>query len=105
MKISGITGVGSTLPQQDMAQKANGTFAEVRAQLAVKDKGIEALFGGDLIPQLRKLEHSVTTGQKIPPEQLLALQIRTGELGMRVELVSKMAESLISTFKRLQNPQ
>lgn len=105
MKISGVAGVGAALPQQGVAQKAGGTFAEVRAELLSKDKGIEALFGGDLVPQLRKLEQSVVSGQKIPPEQLLALQIRAGDLGMRVELVSKMAESLISTFKRLQNPQ
>lgn len=44
-------------------------------------------------------------GSAISPRELITLQIRAGEIGLSVELVSKIADGILGTAKRLQTQQ
>ncbi|NDC38453.1 MAG: hypothetical protein EBZ48_10425, partial [Proteobacteria bacterium] len=59
----------------------------------------------DSFGELRKLEQAVLSGKKFSPEELLTFQLKATDAHLRVEMLSKVAESAISTAKRLQNPQ
>lgn len=67
---------------------------------------INRFLGDDkTLNDIDKIQKQINTGVKFKPEQLLAYQIRAGKLHLRVELVSKVAESANSTTKRLQSSQ
>lgn len=44
-------------------------------------------------------------GGALSPRELIALQIRAGEIGLSVELVSKIADGILGTARRLQTQQ
>ncbi|MCB0330296.1 MAG: hypothetical protein KDD70_11540 [Bdellovibrionales bacterium] len=57
----------------------------------------------DPFQAMKVLTERVTSGAQMKPRELLMFQIRAGEYGMTVELVSKVAESGSSSLRRLQN--
>jgi len=44
-------------------------------------------------------------GGAISARELIAYQIKAGEFGLHVELISKVADGVLSTVRRLQNSQ
>lgn len=53
--------------------------------------------------ELIKLREGLLAGKAFTPQELLRYQIVAGNFGLRVELVSKVADGLLTTVKRLQN--
>ena len=76
-----------------------GRFEQV---LQAKLDGLSQLLGGDA-NQLQKIEAGIMRGQKLSAPELLVYQIKAGQFGLRVELVSKLAESLAGSWRRLQS--
>jgi len=52
-----------------------------------------------------ELRERLFHGDSLTPRDLIALQIRAGELGVSVELVSKIADGILGIARRLQTPQ
>src|SRR4051812_18311221 len=59
----------------------------------------------DPIQQLDALRQSLKTQQTLSPRQLLAYQVEVNQLGLRIEMLSKVADTALTVTKRLQNGQ
>ena len=103
MKITSVSNLSMNTAQEKAAGHIGTSFQQVRQNLQVEAS--PTLFGPDTGMQLRNLEHIAMSGGKLTPAQLITYQIKAGDFGLRVQLVSKVAESAVSTLKRLQNPQ
>jgi hypothetical protein len=57
------------------------------------------------IGEANRLRAALDRGQSLSPRELIALQIHAGEVGIRVELVSRVVESALGAVRRLQSPQ
>lgn len=60
---------------------------------------------GDAHAELVGFRDKILSGKQFSHQELLYFQVRAGELGMKVELCSKLAESLSSTLKKFQQSQ
>ncbi len=58
---------------------------------------------GDIHQELMSFRSQLVRGKEFQPQELLYYQIRAGQYGVKVELVSRLAESVNHTVKRLQN--
>lgn len=76
-------------------------FGQVLAQ--IRQDTQSAQVSRDPFAAMRELTQKIESGTSISSKELLLYQIRAGEYGMRVELVSKLADSANSSLKRLQN--
>jgi len=76
-------------------------FGHVLAQ--IRQDTQSAKVSADPFAAMRELTQRIESGTRISSKELLLYQIRAGEYGMRVELVSKLADSANSSLKRLQN--
>jgi hypothetical protein len=56
-----------------------------------------------LTDHINKVQQKLIDKNSFSPRELLLLQVQMGRFNLQVELVSKAAESVSSTFKRLQN--
>lgn len=81
--------------------QSNQSFEQVLQQTR---SAIENLIGGRLGSGFNQLDGAIKKGFKLSPQELIIYQVRAGEFGLRVELVSKMAESLMSGVRKFQNP-
>lgn len=59
----------------------------------------------DLHVEISQLQQQLLNNRELSPRELLLYQIKVGRMGMQVELVSKLSESLIATSRRLQSSQ
>lgn len=59
----------------------------------------------DLHTELAGIQQKVLQGHQFSAKELLYYQIRAGQFNLRVELCSKLADSLLSVTRRLQNQQ
>lgn len=57
----------------------------------------------DPYTELIKLREGLNTGKVFTPQELLRYQITASNFGLRVELVSKVADGLLTSIKKLQN--
>ena len=57
---------------------------------------------GGLHEQLSSLQKSVLNGKLFSPQELLKFQIQAGQFGLRVELISRVAESASATIRKFQ---
>ena len=57
---------------------------------------------GSIHEELVKLSHSIQSGKDISAKELLFYQIKAGQFGLQVELLSKVGESLSSTVRKLE---
>lgn len=94
---------GLTTPRGQGAGRAQKSpdFGQVLSQIQ-QDIG-PAKVSADPFAAMRELTQRIESGTRISSKELLLYQIRAGEYGMRVELVSKLADSANSSLKRLQN--
>lgn len=58
---------------------------------------------GDPFLEIQKMSKELLTKKDPTPQELILYQIKAQQFGLRVELVSKIAESAAGTFKKLQN--
>ena len=57
------------------------------------------------IAQIAKIKQALIDSKTINPKELLLYQIQISELNMRVELLSKAADSAVALTRKLQNAQ
>ncbi len=55
--------------------------------------------------EVKTMRGTLSTKKTLNPRELLYYQVRIGEYGLTVELLSKTAESALTTLRKLQNPQ
>lgn len=82
---------------------SQGTFAktfETIRSAAFGDSG-----GMSLHSELSAFSDKILSGKAVPLADLMVYQIRAGQFGMRVELFSKLADSMLATMRKLQQPQ
>jgi len=80
------------------------SFHEVLAKTA-NPKTLQEVAGFDVRNDIEKVQDLILKGKNIPAEDLLIYQIRFGQYNLRVELVSKLAESATSSIKKFQTGQ
>ena len=95
-KIAGVSQVAKIQKQAITPKIKTKGFKEILNNFLGKDQALQ---------DIDKIQKQLNTGIKFKPEQLLVYQIKAGRLHLRVELVSKVAESANTTAKRLQNSQ
>ena len=69
---------------------------------------MEALRGGselNLHSEVTRMLEATEAGRSIPFADLIRFQVAAGQFGLRIELLSKTAESAVATARRLQSPQ
>ena len=59
----------------------------------------------DVYTGLVRMQERILGGEYIKPNELIVYQIKAGEFNLRVELASKVAESVMTTFRKFQNTQ
>ena len=59
----------------------------------------------DVHLELLTLQKKVMQNQNIPARDLLVYQVKASQLRLKVELTSKVAESMLATTRRLQQGQ
>lgn len=105
MRIASIDSLQQQLSGTMVPRPAGGNFAELRSELETKNAQGSTLLGPDSFGQLGKVEQTLLAGGSLSSQQMLLMQLQATDAHMRVELLSKVAESAIATAKRLQNPQ
>lgn len=98
-RVEAVTVVGSTAGAETVPQlsKTERSFGDVLAGLRGPDPlGIQVL---------NEQRQRLLSGAKLSPQELITYQIRAGEFGLQVEFVSKVADGILQTARRLQNPQ
>ena len=106
---TGKTGMASSLQKNvyKLAGQAVGDASKFKVELEeVRLKaGPPALLGGDLHQELLQVRSKLINGAEFSPRELLLYQIRAGEFGLQVEMVSKLSEAAMSTVRKFQHGQ
>ncbi|MCB0321604.1 MAG: hypothetical protein KDD60_11820 [Bdellovibrionales bacterium] len=100
MIIAGIRRPAGALPTppSPSVQGNQGGFQGVMNSLRGGTKAIPT----DPFQAMQQLSTRLTRGESLSPGELIQYQVRAGEFGVRVELVSKVAESLSASLRKLQ---
>jgi len=61
--------------------------------------------GPDMHKEIINLQKGLMEGREFSPRELLVYQIKASQYHMRVELVTKLAESALATTKKFQTGQ
>jgi hypothetical protein len=80
---------------------AGANFRKVQQAL----RSVENETGNSIFTEVAAIQKRILDGKKLSTQELLVYQIKANQFGLHVELVSKVAESSLSTLKRLQSPQ
>lgn len=100
MLVEQINGIN---PQQF---KSKRPALDSREQGQAFDKIKKELNGSeDFYTQIRSMERDLASGKELSSKEILLHQIRAQHFHLRVELVSKVAESALATVRKFQNPQ
>ena len=97
----GSLGVGSAGMGNPSPKTAKLEFKNVMAE-ANKQQGPGKK---DLHAELTQLQQRIERGDKIDSRELILYQIKAGQFGLEVELVSKVAEAGLSTARKFQSQQ
>lgn len=90
-----------SLPEQHPAQPAAGpSFAQI---LEGAGKVIDG--GAGLHGDILAFEQRIRGGESLSTGDLILYQIKAGRFGLGVELVSRMAEGVMSTIRKFQQGQ
>lgn len=104
--ISSTTPTSSSTPADALRQPQRpSSFAELKDSLNAKPNWITTLAGGDLHQNLQRVREQILKGKAFGPRELLLFQMQASELNLRVELFAKVADSALSSIRRLQNSQ
>ncbi|MCO6430205.1 MAG: hypothetical protein J5J00_05040 [Deltaproteobacteria bacterium] len=79
----------------------HSTFQEIFKGLRDGPRGL----GLDSFSEIAQVQQRILSGQKLTPQELIIYQVRAGEYNLRVELVSKIAESVMATMRKFQSSQ
>ena len=93
-----LPGTKPTNPHSGPAQGFKELFDKIAAAPSSKDP-----FSNSLHKELGALQQKALGGGAFDARELLLYQIKAGQFNMRVELVSKVAESLLGTLRKLQS--
>ncbi len=104
MKIAPLSESLLTTATSQGSLKIQKSFERVRSELTPALSNLQIL-GPDLSRELAHITKAALSGKQLTAQELVAFQVKAGQFGLRVELISKMAEAGISTLKKLQNPQ
>lgn len=66
---------------------------------------MDAILGSDLYKDMTKFEQNLTSKRDMAPKELILYQVKASQLGLRVELLSKVGESMLTTVKKFQQGQ
>ncbi len=115
MKVAnlGANGVGSGQASgiiDELSKKAGRSgagvkFGEVFERISNQGRSLSDVLGTNFQSDFAKLEKTIRAGQSIPAQELLLWQFKVGQVNLRVELVSKVAESALASVRKFQNGQ
>lgn len=88
---------GTPAPSPKITQPFEKVLEQVR-------KGLADMLGNGSGGGSQLLDKLGSKGFKISPQELIVYQVRAGQFGLRVELLSKLAESAMSSIRKFQNP-
>ena len=95
---------GAQLPVQSLTEKPVGpSFAEVMKKAVSGSSGARDFDG--TLAELARTKELILSGKSLGLNEIIRYQIQAGDVGLRVELLSKLADSLIATSRKLQSGQ
>jgi hypothetical protein len=108
MKTSIASASGSMIPKVTtpvaLAPKSNINFKSLYD--SISSKQTMAGFGVDApLAQISRVRLALEKSQSIAAKDILLYQIQISELNLRVELISKAADSAVALTRKLQNAQ
>jgi len=90
----------STIGAAFKLDKAPNSLSSPAIEKSTKSSGFSELY-----EQVLAFEKRVVGGEQLLPKDLILYQIKASRLGLGVELVSKVAEALSATIRKLQSNQ
>jgi len=98
--VQGQAALPQSSPQQDTAVSPSGGrgFKDVVQKLENKQ-------APDMHKEIINLQKGLMEGREFSARELLVYQIKASQYHMRVELVTKLAESALATTKKFQSGQ
>jgi hypothetical protein len=92
------------------AQRGLGEVAGQLSQVSASSKGLEGASWGEITQRVSK--HLTTSSTQTQPElraqqlaDLMRLQVDVSNYHLKVEMLSKVAESAVASLRKLQQPQ
>lgn len=91
----------------EIPREAPGIKAQQHVSFKEVLAGVDAAMheSSDIYRSIQQFQSSVIAGREISPKELLVFQMRASQFGVHVELLSKVAESSLSSLRRLQQTQ
>lgn len=80
------------------------SFKDAMHKVGLKEIQSQVL-GQDLHKDIIAVQRSLESGRSMPMQDLVLYQIKAGQFNLRVELISKMGESVMSTLRKFQQGQ
>ena len=103
VRITGLSMASGKLEIQP--KKIQGkNFGEVLQQKKDLKTGAENKTA-DIYSEIQNMQKNLLNGKEFSGKDLIMYQIKAGQFNLRVELLSKVAEGMISSFRKFQNPQ
>lgn len=90
------SGTAPAAPSTELRGKFEGLLNELHSR---------DILGTRQHQELTVMQEKLSSATQLSPRELLFYQMRVGEFGLRVEMISKMSESAITTVKKLQQTQ
>lgn len=102
--ISLIPAITKATTSSEIGAKSNTTFKSLFD--AVKSRQLESDLGfNSPLQQISKIKETLSSAEGMQPKDILVYQIQISELNLRVEMLSKAADSALAMTRKLQNAQ
>lgn len=105
MKIPTVENFGQTLGAVKVSEPVPVVSDRGSNWQRVMERVFTNLGAQELQVDLGKLQSAIVRGVKFSPQDLIVYQIKASEFGLRVELVTKLSEALMTCMRRFQNTQ
>lgn len=97
-----VAETAKNLPAQ--GSKAGVSFQQVLEKTKAADN-VPQVKSGDAFAEIQAMQKSIMSAKELSGKDLILYQIKAGQFNLRVEMLSKVAEGVVGTFRKFQNPQ
>lgn len=101
--VNGIGGAdnltGNIVDPSIVSEIKRQSFSEILQQK------FDSVVGAKQFDEVRRFEHIIKDSGELKPRELIMYQVQASQFGLRVELLSRVGESLLNMAKKFQQAQ